>query len=107
MRDVRQSDSAFVIVAKQPERTPFERLPDDFFLEALFDPQGKYGAYGQVDDRTVLKSELESLSLPSGGTQTYRRIALKFAPLSYNANTVERRALISATSVGGSVFIRE
>ena len=71
----------------------------------MFDPLGKYGAYGKCDDRTVKKSQLELLSLPSGGKQPYRRIDLKFAPLSYNANTVERRALISATSVGGSIFI--
>ena len=71
----------------------------------MFDPAGKYGQYGQCDDRTVKKSTLELLTLPSGGKQHYRRIDLKFAPLSYNANTVERRALISATSVGGSVFI--
>ena len=42
---------------------------------------------------------------PTGGTQLYRTLDLKFAPLSYNANTVERRALLSATSVGGSVFV--
>ena len=30
---------------------------------------------------------------------------LKFAPLTYNMNTVERRALVSATAVGGTVFM--
>jgi len=53
----------------------------------------------------VVASKLEPLSLPSGSTQMYRRISLKFAPLTYNGNTVERRALISATSVGGTVFM--
>ena len=32
-------------------------------------------------------------------------MSLKFAPLTYNMNTVERRALVSATAVGGTVFI--
>ena len=105
VRDVRQSDSAFVLVAKLPAKTSFDKLPDDFFLDVIFDPAGKYGQYGRCDDRTVRKSTLEKLTLPSGGKQAYRRIDLKFAPLSYNANTVERRALVSATSVGGSVFI--
>ena len=105
VRDVKQSDSAFVLVAPQPKQTPFQKLPDSFFLDVLFDPQGKYGQYGNCDDRKVVSSGLMSLALPSGGSQSYRRIDLKFAPLSYNANTVERRALISATSVGGSVFI--
>ena len=60
---------------------------------------------GKCDDRKVVSSTLEQLTSPTGGKQLYRRLALKFAPLSYNGNTVERRALISATSVGGTVFI--
>ena len=60
---------------------------------------------GKCDDRKVVSSTLEQLTSPTGGKQQYRRLALKFAPLSYNGNTVERRALISATSVGGTVFI--
>ena len=104
VRDVRQSDSAFVLVAPLP-RVAFEALPNDFFLDVLFDPNGKYGAYGQVEERKVVSSSLVSLTLPTGGTQLYRRLDLKFSPLSYNLNTVQRRALLSATAVGGSVFI--
>ena len=69
------------------------------------DDEDQYGSYGKVDDRKVEKCDLVSLKLPNGKEQAYRRIKLKFAPLSYNQNTVERRALISATSVGGTVFI--
>ena len=105
VRDVRQSDSAFVLVAKAPAKPPFGQLPDEFFLDVLFDPLGKYGQYGQVDDRKVVSSSLVEVKLPAGGVQAYRRLSIKFAPLSYNQNTVERRALLSATSVGGSVFI--
>ena len=61
----------------------------DFYLEVLFNPQGKYGAYGTCDDRKVVKSKLAEVTLPSGGKQTYRRIDLKFSPLSYNARTVD------------------
>ena len=60
---------------------------------------------GNCDDRKVLSSKVVPASLPGGGEQAYRRISLKYAPISYNQNTVERRALISATSVRGSVFI--
>ena len=37
--------------------------------------------------------------------QPYVRFALDFSALSYNSNTVNRRALLSATALGGSVFI--
>ena len=102
---MKDSDSAFVLAAPLPPKKSIESLDESFFLNVLFDPKGKYGQYGAVDDRKVVKSELVSLTVPSGGQQAYRRINLKFAPLSYNQNTVQRRALISATAVGGSVFI--
>ena len=58
-----------------------------------------------VEDRRVLSSDLATLATPSGARSSYRRIALRFAPLTYNGNTVERRALLSATNVGGTVFV--
>ena len=60
----------------------------------IFDSAGKYGAYSKCDDRTVVKSRFVEVALPSGGTQPYRFIDLKFAPLSYSQRPVERRALI-------------
>ena len=107
VRNVRESDSAFLLATPLPASVggSVERLADDFFLDVLFDPAGKYGAYGKVEDRKVLSSSVQLINLPSGGTQPYRRIALKFAPLTYNGNVVERRALLSATAVGGTVFI--
>ena len=105
VRDVKASDSAFVLAAPMPKNAKFEALKDDFFLEVLFDPAGKFGQYGKCDDRKVVTSTLEPLSLPTGQKQLYRTMAIKFAPLTYNGNTVERKALISATSVGGTVFM--
>lgn len=105
VRDVKQSDSAFVLARQLPDKTKLEDLPDEWFVEVLLDPAGKFGQYGQCDDRRVTSSVIEPLTLPSGGKQMYRRLGLKFAPLTYNGNTVERRALLSATSVGGTVFI--
>lgn len=105
VRDVKTADSAFLLAAPLPAGTSFERLSDAWFLDVIFASDGKYGAYGKVDDRRVVSSSLMPLSLPSGGEQTYRRLDLKFAPLSYNMNTVERRALISSTAVGKSAFI--
>ena len=106
VRDVKESDSAFVLVAPLPaSKRSIEDIPISWFLDLLFAKGGKYGQYGTCDDRKVVKSDVVAASLPTGGTQLYRTLDLKFAPLSYNANTVERRALLSATSVGGSVFV--
>ena len=88
-----------------PGARSFEKLKDDFFLDVMFSPLGKFGQYGICDDRKVVASTLEPLTLPSGSTQPYRRMSLKFAPLTYNGNTVERRAYLSATAVGGTVYI--
>ena len=106
VRDVKESDSAFVLAAPLPSKyKSVETLPDDFVLSVLLSPQGKFGQYGQCDDRKIVKSDIEAYSTPTGGKQMYKKLSLKFAPLTYNGNTVERRALISATSVGGTCFI--
>jgi hypothetical protein len=106
VRDVRTSDSAFLIVARMPDgATSLLDLSDTFYTEALFDPAGKYGAYGGVDDVRFVSSQNLELSDSRGGRQPYHRLSIKFSPLTYNQNTVERRALISATEVGGAVYM--
>lgn len=105
VRDVAKSDSAFLLSAPLPSGASLERLPVSFFEDMLYDRAGKYGAYGGVDERAVLSAEVVSRALPTGGTQPYRLLSLKFAPLTFNSNVVERRALVSATAVGGSVFM--
>ena len=43
---------------------------------------------------------------PSSGMEMqYRQFSLSFDALTYNANTVNRRAKVSATTLGGSVFV--
>jgi hypothetical protein len=105
VRDIKTSDSAFVLAAPLPAKATFDTLKDEWFLKIIFAPEGKYGQYGAVEDRKVVSSKLVDLTLPRGGTQPYRMMSLKFAPLTYNQNTVERRALVSATEVGGTVFM--
>ena len=58
--------------------------PTTSFSTCCSTPAGKYGAYGKVEDRKVLSSSVQLINLLSGGTQLYRRIALKFAPPTYN-----------------------
>ena len=106
VRDVRTSDSALLIVAPLPAfAKSLRELPDTFYTEAMFAPDGKYGAYGSVDDVRFVGEETLALSDSRGGRQSYRRLSLRFSPLTYNQNTVERRALLSATEVGGIVYI--
>jgi len=107
VRDVRTSDSAFLLVAPLPDSGKgLDALPKKFYTDLLFRPDGKYGAYGGVDDFAIADSEgVIMLTNPSGTSQAYRRLSLRFDVLSYNQNTVRRRALLSATAVGGSVYL--
>eukprot|EP00966_Prymnesium_polylepis_P155774 3598481-Prymnesium_polylepis.1 len=105
VRDVRSSDSAFLLVALLPAGKSIETLSKSFFTDLLFAKDGKYGSYGGVDDFSLKDWELTSLNTPSGGAQQYRRCSIRFSALTYNANTVERRAKMSATALGGSVFV--
>ena len=102
VRNVQTSDSAFLLVAKGKN---VDTLKKKFFTDVLFDPAGKYGAYGTVDDFSVTKSEMLTRKSPSGKEQAYRRLSIKFAALTYNQNTVERRAEMMATEVGGSIYM--
>lgn len=111
VRDVRTADSTFLVVAPQPsgsseELTDISALPAAFFTDALFAKEGKYGSYGAVDAVKVTGDELISLASGGrGGKGSYRRLKIKFEALTYNQNTVQRRALLSATAVGGSIYI--
>jgi len=106
VRDVRTSDSAFVLAAPLPSSiVSVEALPKNFFAGLLFATDGKYGAYGGVDDYSVKDNTVQYVTTPVGLTQPYRRLDLRFSVLSYNANTVQRRASLSATVAGGSVFV--
>lgn len=105
VRDLRTGDSAFLLGAPLRPGQTLEELPKSFFTTLLFAQDGKYGAYGGVDEFSVSKFELVSLKSPSGVTCSYRRLSIRFSALTYNANTVQRRALLSATSLGGTVFV--
>ena len=108
VRDVRTSDSAFLLVADLPNGKSIDKLPRAFYTDLIFAPEGKYGAYGGVDDFSISKATwaLISSTSPSGGAeQVYRQFDLSFNALTYNANTVNRRAKVTATALGGSVFV--
>ena len=107
VRDVRTSDSAFLLVAPAPKSAQgsVEGLPRAFYTDLIFAPDGKYGAYGGVDDFSVKNYEVVSVTAPSGVVQVYRQFDLTFNALTYNQNLVQRRAKVSAISLGGSVLV--
>lgn len=105
VRDVIKGDSAFVLAAALPKGKSLDALKKSFFTDVIFSPDGKYGAYGTPEEFSIKDWDVKSLSTPSGGTQPYRQFSLSFEALTYNANTVVRRAKVSATAVGGTVFV--
>ena len=70
VRDLRTSDSAFLLVAPLPKgKSSVESLKPAFFTALLFAPDGKYGAYGGVDDFKVRDVKKIELKTPAGGSQ--------------------------------------
>ena len=55
VRDVKESDSAYLLVRELPasSRGKIEKVSSDWFLDVLFDPQGKYGAVSAWDPHLV------------------------------------------------------
>lgn len=105
VRNIRTSDSAYLLVTPLPKGKTFDQLPSAFFTDKIFASDGKYGAYGGVDGFTVKSFELAVVKTPSGSEQQYRQFELAFGALTYNGNVAQRRAIVSATPVGGSVFM--
>lgn len=101
VRDLRTSDAAFVLATPLPAGKQLADLPSSFFIDVLFSPEGKFGQYGQVDDRRVVSSRL----VEGAGGVPSRVLDIKFAALSFNYNLVERRLLLRATAVGGGVYM--
>ena len=64
VRDVKAGDSAFVLVTELPAGKRFEDLKDSFFLDLIFDPAGKYGQYGAVEDRKVAPTPATQDTMP-------------------------------------------
>lgn len=84
VRNVRTSDSAFLLVAPLPKGKTVELLSRDFYTKLIFAPDGKYGAYGVVDDYSIKSFDVVSNKAPSGGDLSYRTFSLNFDALTYN-----------------------
>ena len=103
VRDIANSDSAFLLVTPLKGKSIAD-VKMKFFTDLIFDPAGKYGSYGTVDDFKTTDAEVVELTSPAGAAQKYRRFKLRFDALTYNQNTVSRTAYVSATSAGGIIW---
>lgn len=96
-RDLANSESAFVQVAPLPEGKSISNLPKSFFVDSIFGQAGKYGMYGVPTDIKVSKIR-ESEGKSSIWLAT-------FTTLTPAMRESDRKVLISASSVGGGVFM--
>jgi hypothetical protein len=88
-RDSKTGDGAFVAVTQQANGKALAELPDDFFLDRLFSPTGRFSLYGPPTDITVKRSKMD-------GNRRY--LDVSFSTLSQSTNAeIPRRALIVAT----------
>ena len=80
-------------MARSPSVSSLSDLPDKFFTGAIFQAQGRFGAYGAPTDVRVLSSSSSDKS---------RSLELSFRALSPNGADVPRHALVTAVQPEGS-----
>ena len=99
-RDNNGDISAFVAVTSDiPQGSSLKDLPNDFFLERLFSPTGRYSFYGPPTDIKVKRSIVTSLD----NNSEYRIIDLTFSNLSQSTQTeIPRVAKLVATVPNGT-----
>ena len=96
-RDGKTGDGAFMAVTGDTGGKSLSDLPDNFFLDVIFSPTGRYSFYGQPTDIKVKKS----YTRPSDGN--YRILELTFSNLSQSTQTeIPRNAIIAATIPDGT-----
>ncbi|CAM9671381.1 unnamed protein product [Discosporangium mesarthrocarpum] len=101
VQDYKSTDRVFSMVVPLPEGVSnVQKLPISFFTDVIFDLNGPYGTFGQVEDYKVLGTKnIEK------GKRTYRYVDLKFAALTQGLLQVDRRACVAATVVGEDVIL--
>jgi len=97
-RDSKGGDiGAFVAVSRDTKGKSLSELPNDFFLERLFDNTGRYSFYGPPTDIKVKKSYMAE------DGSNYRTVELKFSNLSQSTQTeIPRIAVLTATIPPGT-----
>lgn len=96
-RDLANSESAFVQVEPLPQGKSVSNLPKSFFVNSIFGQTGKYGMYGTPTDIKISK-----IRENDNGSVVY---VATFTTLTPAMRESDRKALISASSVGNGVFM--
>jgi hypothetical protein len=95
-RDSKSGDGAFLAVSKTvPMGKSLSDLPNDFLLERLFDPTGRFSFYGPPTDIRVKSNAMVE--------RNRRLLEITFSNLSQSTNAeIPRRALLVATLPEGT-----
>jgi hypothetical protein len=95
-RDSKSGDGAFLAVSKAvPSGKSLSDLPNDFLLERLFDPTGRFSFYGPPTDIRVKSNTMVE--------RNRRILEVTFSNLSQSTNAeIPRRALLVATLPEGT-----
>lgn len=93
-RDAKTGDGAFLAVTSSVNGKSMSELKDQFFVEQLFSPTGRFSFYGPPTDVKVQKSEIEG---------DLRTLDLSFSTVSQATQTeIPRKARLRATVPSGS-----
>lgn len=97
-RDLANGESSFVQVANVPKNNvPGTALSKQFFVDSVFGSTGKYGMYGSPTDVKIRK-----VDTTEGNNDLY---VASFTTLTPAMRESDRKAYISASIVGGGVFM--
>jgi hypothetical protein len=93
-RDAKTGDGAFLAVTSSTKGKSMSQLSDQFFVDQLFAPTGRFSFYGPPTDVKVQKSTLEG---------DLRTVDLSFSTVSQATQTeIPRKARLTATIPSGS-----
>ena len=107
--DQRNGDKLYVLRAQLPEGESLISVPKAFFASSIFDPAGDIVRSGTViEGGKTSKSVIlnECASADQEGCRDRRRLILKYDTVTGSGvQTVERRGLVDAYEVDGSVYM--
>lgn len=107
-RDPATGDGVFLAVTSSTRGKSLAALDNDFFIEELAKPSGRFSFYGSPTDIKVKKSSIitnnnNGKDESSSSSSSYRQIDLSFSTLSQSTMTeIPRRARIMATIPKGT-----
>jgi hypothetical protein len=100
-RDLRNPESAFVQVGQVPAKG---KLSQEFFIDSIFSPTGKYGAYGDPFDVKVKKATAITDATSSSGSNGVI-YSVSFTTLTPGMRESERRGFIATFIVDQTAFM--